>query len=98
MLGRELAVLQAPMLDGPCLCLTLCQGSVGERHIVPALVLQLVAVVLDKDLVLDLKVAGQGIGFQQLVVSRGPVPAPDLVVSLRMARAPRTRLISRASM
>jgi hypothetical protein len=70
MLGGELAVLQAPMLDGLSLdpfallddCRSRTEVGVGGRHIVQALVVTLVVIVFDKGLDLGLEVAGQEVG------------------------------------
>ena len=91
MLGGELAVLQAPMLDslsfdpfppfydgaGPA------EVGVGGRHVVQALVVALVVVVLDEGLDLGLEVSGQEVVFQEDAVLQGLVPALDLALRLR---------------
>ncbi len=72
MLGGELAVLQAPMLDGLSFDpFTLfddgggpAEVGIGGRHVVQDLVVSLVIVVLDEGLDLCLEVAGQEVVFQ----------------------------------
>lgn len=89
-LGGELAVLQAAMLDGLSLDpFTLCdngrgpaEASVGERHVVEALVVTLVVVVLDEGLDLGLEVTGQEVVFQQDAVLQGLVSALDLALGV----------------
>ena len=80
MLGGELAVLQAPMLDGlsfdPFTLLddacSPAEVGVGGRYVVQALVVALMIVVLDERLDLSLKVVGQEVVFQQdAVLVRG---------------------------
>ena len=93
MLSGELAVLQAPMLDGLSLdpfALFYDGGSpaevgVGGRHVVQALMVTLVVVVLDEGLDLSFKVAGQEVVLQQDAVFQGLVPAFDLALGLGMA-------------
>jgi len=73
MLSGELAVLQAPMLDGLSLDpFTLfddgsypAEVGVSGRYVVQAPVVTLVVVVLDEGLDLGLKVAGQEVVLQQ---------------------------------
>ena len=94
MLGGDLAVLQAPMLDGlsfdPFALLDDGCGpaevGIGGRHIVQALMIALVIVMLDERLDLLLEIAGQEVVFQQDAVLQGLVPAFDLALRLRMER------------
>jgi hypothetical protein len=93
-LGGELAVLQAPMLDGFSLDpLTLLDDGwcptevdVGGRHVAQALMIALVVVVLAERLELCLKVAGQEVIFQLDAVFQSLVPALDLDLGLRVRR------------
>ena len=93
MLSGELAVLQAPILDGLSLDpFTLfddggcpAEVGVGGRHVVQALVVTLVVVVLDEGLDLGFEFAGQEVIFQQHAVFR-VVPALDLALGLRVHR------------
>jgi len=95
MLGGELAVLQAPMLDGLSLdpftllddALRPVEVGVGGRHVSQALVVALVIVVLDEGLDLGLEVAGQEVVFEQDAVLQGLVPALDLALGLGMHRS-----------
>ena len=92
MLSGDLAVLQAPMFDGPsfdpfALSDDGCGPSevgVGRGHVVQAFMVALMVVVLDEGLDLDLKVARQEVVFQQNTVLQGLMPALDLALRLRM--------------
>ena len=92
MLGGELAVLQAPMLDGlsfdpGALCEdggTAAEVDFGGGQVVEALVVLAVVVVVDERLDLGLQVAGQVVVFQQDAVFEGLVPALDLALGLGM--------------
>jgi hypothetical protein len=89
-LGGELAVLQAPMLDGLSLdpfalfddggCPA--EVGVGGCHVGQALVVTLVIVVLDEGLDLGFEVAGQEVILQQDAVLQGLMPALDLALGL----------------
>ena len=73
MLDGVLAVLQAPMFDGPSLdpfsllydSLGPSEVAIGGCHVAQALVVMLVVVALDKGLDLSLEVAGQELILQQ---------------------------------
>ena len=92
MLGGELAVLQAPILDGSPLdpfalfddgwCPA--EVGVGGRHIAQTLVVALVIVMLDEGLDLGLEPAGQEVVLQQDAVIQGLVPAFDFALGLGM--------------
>lgn len=93
-MGSELAVLQAPMLDGLSFDLFPsfddgagpAEVSADGRHAVQALVVAPVVVVLDERLDPGIKVARHGVVLQQGAVLQGPVPAFDLVLGLRAHR------------
>lgn len=92
MSGGELAVLQAPTLDGlsldPFTLLDdgcgVAEVGVGGRHVVEALVVSQVVVVLDEGLNLGLKVAGKEVVLQQDAVLEGLAATLDLALGLRM--------------
>lgn len=73
-MGGELTVLQVSMPDGLSLDpLTLfvdggcpAEVGVGRRHVAQALVITLVFAVLNEGLDLDLKIAGQDVGFGRM--------------------------------
>src|SRR5690606_41219077 len=92
MLCGELAVLQAPMLDGLAFdpfalfddgC-SPAEVGVGGRHVVEALMVAPVVVMLDEGADLGLEVAGQEVVFEQDAVLHGLVPALDLSLGLGM--------------
>ena len=83
MLCGELAVLQAPMLDGPAFdpfalfddgCGP-AEVGVGWCDVIQALVVALVIVMLDKGADPSLKITGQEVVFEQDAVLEGLVPA-----------------------
>lgn len=92
MLSDELAVLQAPMLDGlPFDPFSLFDDScgpaevgVGWRHVAQALVIAPMVVVLDEGADLGLEVAGQEVVLQEDSVFEGLVPALHLSLGLGM--------------
>ena len=91
-------MLQAPVLDGlafdpfarPDDVIGPAEVGVGGRHVAQALMIALVVVVLDEGLDLGLKIAGQEVVLQQDAVFEGLVPALDLALRLRVARAERS--------
>ena len=92
MLCGELAVLQAPMLDGlsfdPFALFDDGCGpagvGVGRCYVGQALVVAPMVVMLDEGSDLGLKIAGQEVVFEQDAVLQGLVPALDLALGLGM--------------
>src|SRR5665213_1689278 len=105
MLGGEVVVLQAPMLDGlPLDPFALfddgigpAEVGVGRGDVVEALVVAPMIVVLDEGLDLTLEVAGQEVILQENAVLQRLVPAFDLALVWGWSGAPRTWLMPCAS-
>ena len=92
MLRGDLAVLQAPMLDGLALDTSAfredagspAEVDVGRRQIIQALVVAVMVVMVDERLDLRFQITGQIVVFQQDAVLERLVPTLDLALGLWM--------------